>query len=234
MNFPKTFFCSQCGSKLKGNNQKCPHCGFNFQSKNPYGDKEALGSGGIGWSDKINDPLYAKYQYNKRKVILLFSMVLIIAIPILLVSIGDLELNQEGFFVIAIVTSMFFLIAFFSIRDTKRYGKEWEGIVIDKKESLQTKNKIQRNVIIIQLENHNIKELSFADNLTHYAYYNIGDRIKSHNKKNIHTIEKFDKSKDVILFCPSCGYLCDSRDNYCRACGSPLLKGSEKINIIPF
>ena len=83
-----------------------------------------------------------------------------------------------------------------------------------------------KNVLFVQLNNHKIKEVSFDDNPTQYAYYQIDDRLKNHQKKNLRALEKFDKSKDVILFCPSCAYMCDTRDNYCQACGSPLLKGT--------
>lgn len=226
MSFNKTFFCSQCGTRFKGQSKTCPNCGFNPQSATPYGDIPALGSGGIGWSDKINDPLYAKYQGSKRAYIFLFSLVLIIGIPIVLLWTGDLALNREGTLVITVVAVMFFLIALFSIHNTKRYGEEWEGIVENKKDYVKNKDTIQKNVLIVRLNNHKTKELSFSDNDVQYEYYKIGDRIKIHNKANLKAIEKYNKSRDEILFCPSCGYVCDTRDYYCQACGSPLLKGS--------
>lgn len=230
MSFDKTFFCSQCGSRLKGKSKNCPNCGFNPQSPAPYGDIPALGSGGIGWSDKINDPLYSKYQGRKRNYIFLFSLVLIIGIPIILISTGDLGLNREGYIVITVVATMFSAIALFSIRNTKRYGEEWEGIVENKKDYVENKDGSQKNVLIVRLNNHKIRELSFSDSVVQYDYYKIGDQIKRHNKANLKAIEKYNKTKDEILFCPSCGYLCDARDFYCQACGSPLLKGSHLIN----
>jgi len=226
MDFHKTFFCTQCGTKLKGKSKKCHQCGFDFQAENPYGNKTALGAGGIGWSDKINDPLFSKYQSNHRKYIFFFALILIFAIPLLLISIGDLRLDREGAIVTTVISAMFFGIAFFSILKTKTQSREWEGIVVDKKDWTQENKQINRNVLFVQLNNHKIKEISFDDNSTQYGYYQIDDRLKNHQKKNLRALEKFDKSKDVILFCPSCGYMCDTRDNYCQACGSPLLKGT--------
>ena len=79
--------------------------------------------------------------------------------------------------------------------------------------------------IIIKRADGIMIEIPFDEDLVQYEYYNIGDVIKKHNKPNLRTLEKQDKRKDTVLFCPSCAYQGDARDYYCQACGSPLLKG---------
>ena len=220
MTIQKTFFCPQCGNRLSGK-KACRNCGFNVHSNNPYGNVSAKGAGGIGWSDAINDPRFAGYQSNKRTYIALFAVILITFIIAFLLLSGDISLDGEGITVILVISTMFILIALFSMLGTKRRGKEWTGKVVAK--HLEDRAHL-RSHIIIEMENASKRTLIF-DNRVHYDYYAVGDVIKQHNKPHLRTLEKYDKSKDEILFCPSCAYLCDARDNYCQACGSPLLKG---------
>jgi hypothetical protein len=221
MTIEMTFFCTQCGTKLSGK-KPCRNCGFDIHSDMPYGDISPIGAGGYGFSDAVDDPRYAGYQGNKRKYIILFALILIIVIPAFLLLSGDLILDTEGITVIAVVSIMFILIAISAIRSTKRRGLEWTGSVVDKR---LIGGKINGPRIIVKRDNGKMIEIPFKDNLVQYEYYKIGDVIKQHNKPNLRSLEKLDKRSDEILFCPSCAYLCDTRDNYCQACGSPLLKG---------
>ncbi|MBP1920673.1 zinc ribbon domain-containing protein [Youngiibacter multivorans] len=225
MAFEKTFFCTQCGNRLSGKNKVCRSCGFDIDSDKPYGDKPALGAGGTGWSEAVNDYRFAGYQGNRRTYITIFTLILVIAIPSFLLLSGDLGLDSEGIMVIAVLSGMFLLIALYSIMNTRRKGLEWTGIVEDKREYYSKKNSHQSNVIIVKTDNGKMVELPMGDNLVQYEYFKLGDKLKKHNRPNLRAIEKYDKRSDEVLFCPSCGTLCDTRDNYCKACGSPLLKG---------
>ncbi|MHC1734923.1 MAG: hypothetical protein AB9921_04545 [Erysipelotrichaceae bacterium] len=216
-----TFFCTQCGTRLSGK-KPCRNCGFDIHSDKPYGDTSPIGAGGSGWSDAVNDPRYAGYQWNKRTYITLFSLLLVISIPLFLVLSGDLDLDREGIIVIAVVSIMFILIAVYAIRSTTRKGMEWTGKIVDKHLS---GGPMDNPYIVIQRDDRTMIEVPLDDDLVLYDYYKVGDVIKKHNKPNLRTLEKQDKRNDVVLFCPSCAYQGDTRDNYCRACGSPLLKG---------
>ena len=52
--------------------------------------------------------------------------------------------------------------------------------------------------------------------------YHIGDRVRHLAKLN--SYEKYDKTKDSIIFCIACGTLCDIADDTCCRCKCPLLK----------
>lgn len=221
MTIEMAYYCTQCGTRLSGK-KPCRNCGFDVHSDTPYGDVSAIGAGGFGWSDAVNDPRFAGYQGNKRKYIILFVLLLILIIPTFLILSGDLILDSEGFKVIIVISVMFIFIALYAISGTKRKGKEWTGTVVDKR---MTGGKMKGPRIIIQRDNGTKIELPFNVNPIQYEYYKIGDVIKKHNKPHLRALEKEDKRNDDILFCPSCAYLCDARDNYCQACGSPLLKG---------
>lgn len=223
MTIEKTFFCTQCGTRLS-KNKACKNCGFDINSEKPYGDRIALGAAGYGWSDAVDHPRFANYQSQKRAYSMIFAILLMVGVPVFLLVSGDVSLDQEGIIVMAVVASMFLLIALFSIAGTKRKGKEWMGRIVDKRKKGSNPFKA---IIIIQGENGEKFELDFNDNPHQYNYYHINDIIKKHNKPNLRALEKLDKRQDLVLFCPSCAYQADARDHYCQACGSPLLKGSE-------
>jgi rubrerythrin len=221
MAFEKTFFCTQCGTRLSGKKKVCRSCGFDITTDKPYGDRSPLGAGGTGWSDAVSDYRFAGYQGNRRTYITIFTLLLVIAIPTFLLLSGDLGMDKEGITVIAVLSAMFLLIALYSIRNTRKKGLEWTGTVEDKRDYYKS----QSNVIIVRLDNGKMVELPMADDPVKYDYFKVGDRLKKHNRPNLRTIEKFDKTRDEVLFCPSCAYMCDTRDDYCGICGSPLLKG---------
>jgi hypothetical protein len=77
-------------------------------------------------------------------------------------------------------------------------------------------------IVYIRKLNNEIFELKY-DNSTRYDYFNIGDYLHYHGSKYLNYFEKYDKSLDTIIFCASCGSLCDIRDNYCDRCGCILL-----------
>jgi ribosomal protein L32 len=220
MTIQKTFFCPQCGTRLAGK-KACRNCGFDAYSEDAYGNTSALGAGGVGWSDKVGDPRFAGYQSNKRQYIGLFTVVLVLAIIAFLLISGDLSLDGEGITVLIVISAMFIVIALYAMLGTKRKGQEWTAKIVNK--HLED-GKVLRSHLIFQTDK-GIKQTLIFDDRVHYDYYAIGDLVKQHNRPNLRALEKYDKRKDEVLFCPSCAYLCDARDHYCQACGSPLLKG---------
>ena len=80
---------------------------------------------------------------------------------------------------------------------------------------------------VVTFRQQNGKEIKIVDrdNASNYMYFNIGDYVHCHHRKYLKYIEKYDKSKDLKLFCAACGHYNDVRDNYCEACDAPMLKG---------
>ena len=233
--FEKSYFCSRCGKRLPRKLNKCPDCGFLRYTNNPYPNVSAVGAGGLGWSDKIKDPLFAKYQSNARKNIFIWCTALAILIPGTLFAFGQIRFNSEGVMVAAVIVGMFFLIGIFSALNTLRHGKSWEGVVENKrieKHSKKVKNndgttsvkQFDEYVLTVRLSDGKIKEKTDLDDDRYYGYFNIGDRIRNHQSRNVKYLEKYDKSQDEIVYCAACAYLNDIRGNYCQACGCPLLK----------
>lgn len=217
MTIEKNYYCVQCGSKLS-RNKVCKNCGYD--SNQGYPDDNVQGAG-YGWSDKIDDPRFGNYQNNRRIYIILFTVILIVGIFSFMLLSGDLSFDSEGIIVMIVIGMMFIIIATLSSLSTKRKGKEWIGTVINKGiiDNGQLSYRVQ-----IKREDGKVENLMFNSRVS-YDYYNVKDVVRKHNKSNLRTLEKLDKRQDTILFCPSCAYLCDSRDHFCQACGSPLLRG---------
>lgn len=66
---------------------------------------------------------------------------------------------------------------------------------------------------MIRSEAGELYSISAEDDITRYQYYQIGDKVRYH--KGLNTFEKYDKSKDGIIFCNACASLNDIRNDYC-------------------
>ena len=136
--------------------------------------------------------------------------------------------NPQALYVGLGIGSMFVIIAVFQIISRKT-SKDWDGSVIDKKIEKKTrKNKLGEIedfvlfTIIIRSYNGKIHEICDENDDTVYNYYKIGDKVRHH--RGLNALEKFDKSKDTIIFCNACASLNDIEDDYCHRCKCPLLK----------
>ncbi len=233
-----SFFCWNCGARIEKGSQLCPGCGERYAGKTKYGNRPALGAGGIGWSDQAGHPCFKRYIKNYRKYAYFWLIGFSVLIPGGLLATGGLKANAEGLMVIAVIVGVFW--AFGLIFLYKQYGKDrpdWDGTV-ENKEILQ-KTATRKNqdgsryketytefVVSIRRQDDSLYNLTAKNNAALYDYYRIGDYVHYHGSKYLNCIEKYDKSLDIVLFCTSCHRLCDARDYFCEACGSALLKGA--------
>ncbi|NLE24950.1 MAG: hypothetical protein GX625_06345 [Clostridiaceae bacterium] len=229
------FFCSNCGERIEKGKMKCPACGVWYSEKKKYGNSSALGSGGIGWSDRINDSRFAKYDRNLRKAGYIWMGGLSIIIPAIMLATGDISLDKEGITVISVIIGVLWLFGLVFLFFSGRKKPDWDGQVVDKKIEQRSRrvksgdDYIKENyvefIVVFRLTDGSIKEVSFKDSQTRFDYYRIGDYVHFHGKRHLSAIEKYDKSQDEILFCIKCQQLNDARNNFCPRCGCPLLKG---------
>ena len=223
MAFEKNFYCTRCGARLSRQGAACSQCQFDLALDEPYGMTLAKGAGGIGWYEPADDTEFSRYQKNKRIYIIAFTSFLVLAIAAGLLLSGELTLDGEGFAVLTVLSLVFSLIARSAVRSTNRHGAEWRGTVIEKQGNCDSAYDHGQPVLLILSDEGEMIRLPLESQLQ-FDYYKIGDKIRLHNRPDLRAIEKFDKSKDEILFCPACAHINDTRDNFCRACGTPLVK----------
>ncbi len=242
-------YCKNCGTKLIENTKFCGECGAlvaekaNIQNTNNDGIQENatpeynIPYGRAGFSTKINDPAFAKYLKNSNRWAGMFSVIIAIVAIIGFYIYGETSSemsNPQALYIGFGIGGMFVLVALIQVIGRKK-SKTWDGVVIDK----TIKNKKRRQStgsedsdyywleyieykVIIKNDQGKKYEITAEDDTTQYNYYQIGDRIRHH--AGLNSYEKYDKSKDSIIFCAACGTLNQIEADYCHRCKCPLLK----------
>ena len=190
----------------------------------------------IGYSEKINDKAFSKYLESTSKWSLYFSLglALIAVIGFFVYGETSSEMNNpEALFIGLGIGTMFIVIALFQNRGRKK-SKTWDGVVVDKtiekkkkKESYSDGGSTHWKIydfytVTIKSSTGKKHTITAQDDDTLYNYYHIGDKVRRH--AGLNTYEKYDKSKDLIIFCNACSSLNNIEDNYCFRCKCPLLK----------
>jgi hypothetical protein len=191
-----------------------------------------MNSNHIGFSQKINDPAFAKYVKNSNRWSGYFSLVLAFVSVLGFFIYGevsdDME-NPESLYIGLVIGSMFIIIALFQIVSRNK-STTWDGIVADKKTEYKRRRlkddeswkDYTRYTLCIRSDTGKTHTTSVEDDDTKYNYFQIGDRVRHH--KGLNTYEKKDKSGDNIIFCNACSSLNDINENFCFRCKCPLLK----------
>lgn len=227
-------FCTQCGAEINGTANFCGACGV--KRNDPVSRKEENPKAGlVGFSSKINDPAFAGYIKSSNRYAAIFSFGLAIAAVIGFGIYGETSSemdNPEAIYIGLGIGGMFILIALFQIMGRKR-GKTWDGAVVDKKVAQKRRRRNTSGndyywqdyleyTVFITSDQGKKHVICVEDDDTLYNYYQVGDRVRHH--KGINSYEKYDKSKDDIIFCNACASKNDIKDDFCFRCNCPLLK----------
>jgi len=224
--------CSHCGADSSENIKFCTECGSAIGDlvNNTADVQENL----IGFSSRINDPAFARYIKNTKHWALMFAFILALIVVVSFFIYGETSSemdNPEALFIGLGIGGMFIAIAMFQIAGINR-SSTWDGVVIDKKIEQKRRKRHSDNdyyweqytlyTVCIRSDSGKIHTSSADDDDTVFNYYQIGDRVRHH--KGLNSYEKYDKSKDAIIFCNSCASLNDIREDTCFRCHCPLLK----------
>lgn len=190
----------------------------------------------VGYSERINDPAFAKYLKNTNRYSVIFSLILALCAVIGFGIYGETssEMDNPQAILIGLGIGVLFIgIAIFQIAGRKR-SKTWNGVVIDKTSEKKKRRRQygdkdeydwEENVVftvLIRSEGGKVHSVGAENDDTVFNYFQIGDQVRHHGGLN--SYEKFDKSKDDIIFCNACATLHNIQEEYCLRCGCPLLK----------
>ncbi len=176
----------------------------------------------MAYSLKIHDPRFDKYIKNTKDYKYQFGFALAIIAVVGFYLYGELsdEMdNPEAFHIGLVIGGMFLLIGIYSAFSRKKEAT-WDGEVVEKE--IQEKEKSTDFIVYFEDENHKRYERRTENDATVYNYFKIGDKVRYHGK--LRSFEKFDKSKDAIIFCNACAFMHEIDEHICRNCGCPLLK----------
>lgn len=224
-------YCEYCGAALATNTSFCATCGQEVSK--PANEPQAI-IGGVGYSEQINDPAFAKYLKDTNRWSGIFAIILAVAAVVGFYIVGEVGTemdNPQSLYIGLAIGGMFLLIALFSIIARKQ-SKTWDGVVIDKKINKKQRRQGDEDnyyyldyleyVVLIRADNGKTHRITADDDNTRYNYFQVGDRVRHHGGLN--SYEKYDKSGDSIIFCNACGTLCSINDDTCFRCQCPLLK----------
>lgn len=231
-------YCHQCGTALPGGTKFCTSCGTSLETKAVEASIPPKPIIKAGFSDKINDPSFKKYLKNSNRWAGIFGVGLALIAVVGFTIAGQMGLdnldNPQAFYQGLAVGGMFLLITFYTIISRKR-SRTWDGTIVDKK---VTKKRKKRNrggdgddyyyedyleyKVVVKGDNGKSHDITAENDDTQYNYYQIGDRVRRHGGLNGY--EKYDKSKDEIVFCVACGTLNNIEEEVCFRCKCPLLK----------
>lgn len=228
-------YCKHCGTDLVENTHFCSGCGMQTGST-PESRPVARG-GRIGYSERIHDPAFAGYLKNTNRWSAIFSVILAVAVIIGFFIYGETSSemeNPQALFIGLFIGCIFLVITIYTIIARKK-SKTWDGVVVDK--TIKKKNRRQSTgsgdndyyihyyteyAVLVRDERGKTHRLTAEDDDTRYNYFQVGDRVRHH--AGLNSYEKYDKSKDSIIFCGACATLCDINDDVCSRCKCPLLK----------
>ena len=229
-------FCINCGTVVSAATTPAA-TGSAIPSKTthyaPPQGSETRSTGLIGFSERYNSPeILAAAQKNKKFSI--GCMWILVFVPLIGFPVAGLLMDDFPFgesLVIGVGIAMIMLIVnLLALRKTKR--PIWEGVVVNKysKERSEHRGGDDDNyrtyteyTTVINTDAGKKKTIVEKDSGRHmYDYLSVGDRVRYHPKFG--TYEKYDKSKDRIIYCNVCSMMNPIQNDRCKRCNNLLFK----------
>ncbi|MGI6373695.1 MAG: zinc ribbon domain-containing protein [Caldicoprobacterales bacterium] len=234
--------CTACGATLPEGAEFCIGCGkaVNSATSEPMEPHHVAtpappqsGAGLVGFSDRYNCPeILAAAQKNKKFSI--GCMWILVFVPLIGFPVAGLLMDDFPFgesIVIGVGIALIMLVVnLLALQRTKK--PMWEGVVVNKysKEKSEHRGGEDDNwrtyteyTTVINTDAGKKKTIVEKDSGRHmYDYLSVGDRVRFHPKFG--TYEKYDKSKDRIIYCNVCSMMNPIQNDRCKRCNNLLFK----------
>ena len=235
-------YCYNCGAKLLEDAGFCSGCGkaVNLEKLKQIEPRQSVSflspQGSIdlvGFSDRCNSPeILAAVQKIRRSSVgfmwVLFFLPLI-GFPIAGLLMDDLPFGESLVIGIGIAFVMH-IVNLLAFRRTKQ--PMWEGVVVNKysKEKRENRGGEDDNwgtyteyITVIKTDTGKKKTIvEYDSRRSMYDYLSLGDRVRYHPRFG--TYEKYDKSKDRIIYCNVCTVMNPIQNDRCKRCNNLLFK----------
>ncbi len=234
--------CTACGATLPEGAEFYIGCGkaMNLRMPEPTeasGEATSAppqsGTGMVGFSDRCNSPeILAAAQKNKKFSI--GCMWILVLVPLFGFPVAGLLMDDFPFgesLVIGVgVALVMLIINLLALRRTKQ--PMWEGVVVNKYSKKKSEHRggeddnyrtYTEYTTIINTDAGKKKTVVEKDSGRHmYDYLSVGDRVRFHPMFG--TYEKYDKSKDRIIYCNVCSMMNPIQNDRCERCNNLLFK----------
>ena len=234
--------CKNCGNKLPEDADFCINCGRAVNTKPPEPAVSAQAAspappqnsaGLIGFSDRCNDPeILAVARENKRFAV--GCMWILVFVPLIGFPVAGLLMDDFPFgesVVIGIGLALIMLVVNLIALRSRRQPV-WEGVVVNKYRKERSEHKggddgywqtYTEYTTVITTDAGRKKTIVERDSRRFmYDYLSVGDRVRYHPKFG--TYEKYDKSKDRIIYCNVCTKMNPIQNDRCKWCNNLLFK----------
>jgi len=237
-------FCTNCGEKLPDDAAFCVNCGTPVHKAGgdakeappqtlspsrgdlPTKDNTAL----VGWSPKSSHPeiLEAVRKNKKSAMGCAWAFMLLFPVGFLLAGLfmDDMPLNEAIIIGVGLGAIML-IINLVRIKGMKR--PLWEGVVAEKFHKKRQRHRddtvdtYTEYTTVIKTDAGKKKRIIEKDSDRHmYDYLSVGDRVRYHPAFG--TYEKYDKSRDKIIYCNVCRMMNKIEDDRCKRCDNLLFK----------
>ena len=230
--------CTACGAELPEGAEFCIGCGaaVNLATPEPMEPSQATapapsqsGTGLVGFSDRYNSPeILAAAQKNKKSSI--GCMWILVFVPLIGFPIAGLLMEDFPFgesLIIGIGIALVMLVVnLLALRRTKQ--PMWEGVVVNKYSKVRQKHRdnpetyTEFNTVISTDAGKKKTIVEDGGRQNMYDYLSVGDRVRYHPRFG--TYEKYDKSKDRIIYCNVCTMMNPIQNDRCKRCNNLLFK----------
>jgi len=226
--------CAACGATIPDGAEFCINCGTDVSAAATPAATEStvpsqathyfppqssdIGSTGlVGFSERYNSSeILAAAQKNKKSSI--GCMWILVFVPLIGFPVAGLLMDDFPFgesLVIGVGIAMIMLtVNLLALRKTKK--PIWEGVVVNK----YSKERSEHRGGDDDGKKKTIVEKDSGRNM--YDYLAVGDRVRYHPKFG--TYEKYNKSKDRIIYCNVCSMMNPIQNDRCKRCNNLLFK----------
>lgn len=234
--------CAVCGTAIPHDAGFCINCGTAVNSRETGSAKDgslalresvaAQRAGLIGFSDWCNSPEILEAAQKNRKSSI-GCMWILVFVPLVGFPIAGLLMDDFPFgesLVISVGIALVMLIVnLFGLRRAKQ--PMWEGVVTSKFNKERREHKRDDDSMttyteyttIIKTDVGKKKRITEKDSQRYmYDYLAVGDRVRYHPVFG--TYEKYDKSKDRIIYCNVCTMINPISNDRCKRCNNLLFK----------
>jgi hypothetical protein len=184
----------------------------------------------VGWSRVADSPEMLETIKKHRKSSLGFAVVLTLLFPVgfLLAGLFSDEMPLNDALIIGGVLGLF-MLALNLWRFANMNQRGWEGVVVKKLEKRRYEKReisgpsYMEYIVLIKTDGGKTKRIVGRKwDRDMYDYLEIGDRVRYHPA--VETIEKYDKSKDEVIYCNVCRRRNPIQNDRCERCNNLLFK----------
>lgn len=239
-------FCHNCGESIPNNAEFCINCGQAISNDGNLGTSQSVDyqepkintestTNLVGFSDRYRSPeiLTAAKESKKTSMGCMWIMVLVplLGFPLAGLLMDDFPLGEALVIGVGIALIML-VINLFALSGTKK--PIWEGTVVNKYSKERSEHKRTEGesdtystytefTTVITTDSGKKKTIVEKNSGRHmYDYLSVGDRVRFHPKFG--TYEKYDKSKDRIIYCNVCSMMNPIHNDRCKRCNNLLFK----------